>query len=373
MKWGGVRSFALALVLPGLALWATSLLEPWLAGTVLPPTFAAVVAAALYGGLGAGLLAVLVGAVGLKWLFLPPVHTLAHIEASSAVRLVMFVALGVVLCTLGASLHRRLNQEQGAHRAARADVRAREQLLAAVSHDLRSPLASLLLQVEMLLRTVDHEPAHTQACLQRVRRAAFLMHRLVSDLLDFAMTEAGQLAIEVHPVRITALLAEACAMAEPSAKPRNIRLHRHFPDLELEVSCDGDRILQVVSNLVGNAIKFSPSGSAIAVRMTELDDELIVAVTDDGPGVPASDLPHLFEPYWRADRLDRRGVGLGLPISKAIIESHGGRIWIESEPGAGTRASFALPVRRPDAAPRSRPEASRDGWRNAGMGSRGGA
>lgn len=215
-------------------------------------------------------------------------------------------------------------------------LHARDDLLAVVSHDLRTPLHTIVLATQ----TMDAQPQ-----LEAVRRSIDLMDRLINDLLQAATIEAGAFAIETQPEPLVPLLEEAIDALRSSAQKRHVRLQLLMgPDLP-DVRCDRVRVLQVLLNLMGNALKFSPEGGRVEVRATLQQDAVELCVIDEGAGIAPEDLPRLFDRYWKARSSGREGAGLGLYISKTIIEAHGGAIWAVSEPGRGGAFHFRLPHR----------------------------
>ena len=229
-------------------------------------------------------------------------------------------------------------------------LRAREDLLAIVSHDLRNPLGVVLASTALLLKSnlpLDkQERARRQ--VEAIQRAGNRMNRLIRDLLDFASIQAGRLSVSKHPQDVAAMVDEVLEVTEPLATAKS---HRLVADVapELAIRCDHDRVIQLFSNLVGNAVKFTPDGGTITVRAIRDDraDNGIVrfSVTDTGPGISADELPHVFDRYYQAQRRNRDGIGLGLSIARGIVEAHGGRIWAESEEGKGSTFSFTLAPR----------------------------
>ena len=157
--------------------------------------------------------------------------------------------------------------------------------------------------------------------------------------------QAGRLSFERQPTRIAQLLRESCETHEPMARDKGLQLRTGFVDDGAQVLCDRDRIRQVLSNLIGNAIKFCEPGDAITLRREPHDEDVLIAVRDTGPGIPAAERATIFEAYKTIDRQGRgaRGTGLGLYIAKGIVERHGGQIWVESEAGVGATFFFTLP------------------------------
>jgi len=238
-------------------------------------------------------------------------------------------------------LERRFLSEQRA-------VQARDDLVAVVSHDLRNPLASILLHAEAMLTPTrgDHERTvqALHGAAERIRRAAVHMKSMTDDLLDLASIEAHRFALHLQPVESRELVEEAVQIASPLADAKRITVEMEAIDTP-RLEADPDRILRVLSNLLGNAIKFTPQGGKIAVRAERRADDLSIAVSDTGPGIPAVDLPHVFDRYWKASAATSPGSGLGLYIACGIIEAHGGKIWAESSSG-GASFTFTLPLAR---------------------------
>jgi signal transduction histidine kinase len=170
------------------------------------------------------------------------------------------------------------------------------------------------------------------------------MEHLIGDLLDMASIHAGKLKIERRSEQVDVLVHEAAEANEPIAAAQGIgfTIAADLPDLSVE--CDRERVLQVFSNLLGNAFKFCRRGDGVTLRAVRDGREVRFEVSDSGPGIPVEERPHIFEPYWSAERHGRKGTGLGLFITRGVVEAHGGRIWVESEPGRGTTFFFTLPV-----------------------------
>jgi signal transduction histidine kinase len=226
-------------------------------------------------------------------------------------------------------------------------TRARDELLAVVAHDLRNPLSTVKMGATMLLEEATTDLQRRSAEL--VGRAADRMHRLIEDLLDATRIQSGKLSIEPVPHSASAIIAEAVAMLTPLAGSRNVVLSAEINRNQPLVMLDPTRILQVLSNLLGNAIKFTPEGGRVRVGCEVVGEELKLSVTDTGPGIPPDQISHIFGRLWQAHAGDRRGIGLGLSIVQGIVEAHGGRVWVESEVGSGTTFHFTLPLARVEA------------------------
>jgi signal transduction histidine kinase len=238
------------------------------------------------------------------------------------------------------------------YQEARRAVDMREQILAVVSHDLRNPLGAILLTMDGLQgNPPDEWRQELPQAMARIRRASERMLRLIDDLLDVTSIDAGRLAIERGAHDAGPLLWETLASFETIAKEKRLRMTAEVqPDLP-KATCDRDRILQVLSNLVGNATKVTTEGGQVTLRVESRGHELLVSVADDGPGIGEEDLGHLFESYWRSHQATYKGTGLGLAIARGIVEAHGGRIWPESTLGRGATFRFTIPIAEGDRVP----------------------
>jgi len=238
---------------------------------------------------------------------------------------------------------RTYDQEREARRTAELMSHAREQVLGVVAHDLRNPL-NLVSMTTQLLMEPDLAPDRRKSALAINNRAVERMNRLIGDLLDVVRMEAGHLSLELAPCDISRMLAETMDSFEPRAAEQGISLVSTGVPSGVVVRADEQRVLQLIDNLVGNALKFTPSGGRVSVGAYVDDGELRVAVADTGPGIPEEQRSRLFDRFWQARDTDRRGLGLGLAIAKGIAEAHGGRLWVESTMGQGSTFQFAIPI-----------------------------
>ncbi|WP_242355344.1 ATP-binding protein [Anaeromyxobacter sp. SG64] len=232
--------------------------------------------------------------------------------------------------------------------AARRETRAREQILAVVSHDLRTPLSAISMSAHRLkVIAATASPEAVRSIAEVVRRSAGRMERLIGDLLDVAAIQAGRLSVAPAPQRPGELVREAVESMQVVVREHGVELDVDAaPDLPL-VRADHDRVLQVIGNLVSNAVKVTRAGGRIGVRADVQEAAVRFAVADTGPGIAPEELGEIFEPYRRGADAAYRGTGLGLAISRAIVEAHGGRIGVESRLGAGSLFWFTLPVAGP--------------------------
>lgn len=233
-----------------------------------------------------------------------------------------------------------------AEEALRRAVRSRDEVLSVVAHDLRNPLNGILLQLQRLQRLGTPLEGTALKALDTIRRQAMRMNHLIRDLLDVARLEQGTLSIQPDRVSVEELLAEVRETQESIASAASVDLRSEVQDEPAAVWADRDRVIQVLENLVGNAVKFTPRSGRIRVGAAPRGDETLFWVADTGSGIPAEHLPHVFDRFWQASRTDKRGVGLGLAIVKGLIDAHGGHIWAESQVGAGTTFYFTLPIAR---------------------------
>jgi signal transduction histidine kinase len=238
---------------------------------------------------------------------------------------------------------RSFDTERLRRRDAELAARTREEVLGIVAHDLRNPINLIGNAAQLLAEPGLHEDE--RAKMRGIAdRAMKQINRLIGDLLDAVRLESGKLSLEVESVDTGELARQAEESFREAAARKQIRLELDLPPDELRADADGERILQVLGNLVANAVKFTPAGGRIAVIVERDGDDVVFRVADTGVGVSPDHAQHLFDRFWQARSGDRRGVGLGLAITRGIVEAHGGRIWVESAVGRGSTFSFTLPV-----------------------------
>jgi signal transduction histidine kinase len=243
----------------------------------------------------------------------------------------------IALAVDNATLYRKA--EQAAH--------TREDMVAVVSHDLKNPLATIQMAVSFLKEEIvpdDEAHALERKQLDVIQRSAGRMHGLIHDLLDTAAIEAGHVQLTRSETTAYELVIDAIELLRPLAGAKRIELLADVPPGLPPIMADADRVLQVFSNIAGNAIKFTPPGGHVEFGVTNVGAALAFSIVDDGPGIAAADLRHLFERYWQAHKTRAIGSGLGLPIAKRLIEAHGGAIHVASEIGKGSRFTFTLPI-----------------------------
>jgi signal transduction histidine kinase len=225
---------------------------------------------------------------------------------------------------------------------------ARDDFLGMVSHDLRTLLGGIAMRAAMLLRNVSEDEAgqRIRRDAESIQRFTARMNRLIGDLLDVASIEAGRLTVEPRPEDAIRLVRETVEAFQPAASAKGISLDSEVARDSLLARFDHERILQVLANLLSNAIKFTPEGGRISIRVEPAGEDVRFAITDTGLGIIDDKLDRIFERFWQVRESDKRGLGLGLYISKCIVEAHGGRIWAESKADAGSTFFFTLPGAR---------------------------
>lgn len=226
-------------------------------------------------------------------------------------------------------------------------ARARKEILEVVSHDLKNPLSTMKMATEILeeeLSTDHFDRTELRETIEIANRSISSMDRLIKDLLDNTKIESGHFTLDYSSARLHALTRQLSDPLKHLAKAKGIELVTVFDTDDADVKCDRDRVAQVFSNLIGNAIKFTPQNGKIWITAQQERDEAVISIRDSGSGIPGDQLPHIFDRFWQVRETASQGTGLGLAIVKGIIDAHGTRIWAESEVGHGAKFSFTLPL-----------------------------
>jgi signal transduction histidine kinase len=329
-----VRRYTLAVVAAAVALVATLALQRY--GPT--PSFLffvpAVAISAWYGGLGPSALATFLSLLLIDLNFLVPGASLA-VDRTEAMEIIAFI---VVAATINATM-------QALHRARTlAESRSAElkRVLGIVAHDLRNPL-NLLITTSDLLLEEDLDRAHRKELVEVALRAGRQMNRLIGDLLDTVRMQFGKVPLDLENLTVNTIFRQIDETFRPDAERRHIRFDVIRPEDGVSVHADPLRVAQIVGNIVGNAMKFTPVDGVVTLKAAPEKERVLIQVIDTGPGILADDMEHLFDNFWQAKNGDRRGVGLGLAIAKGVVEAHGGQIWCESRVGVGSTFSFTLP------------------------------
>ncbi len=222
---------------------------------------------------------------------------------------------------------------------------ARKEAVEVVAHDLKNPLGTLKMSIEMMLEEMNQgiSAADLKENLEIGYRSVVSMERLIKELLDHAKIEAGQLILEKSEAHLGLLAQDLVERFKPLAIKKKISLSLEVSSVDLAAFCDLGRIEQVLSNLIGNALKFTPSLGSVKVSAGLQENDILISVADTGAGINENQLPHIFDRFWQVKETSHQGNGLGLAIAKAIIEAHQGTIWVESRAQKGSQFSFRLP------------------------------
>jgi signal transduction histidine kinase len=235
------------------------------------------------------------------------------------------------------------------HDAAHDAIRSRDDVLSIVSHDLRNPLSSLMMGIQHLTMSLPAEPRPSSLAnsLGIMLHSAKHMSRLIDELLELASMHAGQLKLEYSDASLSELVHDALEMMKPQAEQKRVSLRTHEQDAAMRLRCDPERVLRALGNLLGNAIKFSEPGGSVMLAVDQVGDHARFSVSDRAGGIRPEDLSSLFEPYWRGRKTGRKGTGLGLYITRAIVDAHAGKLSVESTLGVGSTFAFVLPLEAP--------------------------
>jgi len=229
----------------------------------------------------------------------------------------------------------------------------RDDFLAIVAHDLRDLIGGVVMSAALLSKRApqNEDGNNIVAETKRIERYAARMNRLIGDLMDVASIDAGKLAVTPATRDLAILIAEAVDTFRATASAKGVSLETRIDAAPLLAAFDHQRILQVLANLISNSLKFTPRGGNIKIGGEQEQGSVRVSVEDSGCGIPDHALERIFERFSQVGKNDRRGLGLGLYISRCIVEAHGGRIWAESQPGAGSKIGFTLPANPSASAP----------------------
>ena len=235
------------------------------------------------------------------------------------------------------------------YRTAQRATVARDEILGAVSHDLRNPLAAIKLCANAL--NSDMVDTSKRELIGTIIESADMMNRMIQDLLDVSTIESGHLRVDPSSQQLSPLLQQVLDMTRAAATERRLDIRTTLPRSLPDLVVDPTRLVQVLANLVSNAVKFTEPGGSVTISAQRDEDMMVVAVRDTGVGIPVDHLPHIFDRHWHSRKSARTaGTGLGLAIARGIVEAHGGRIQVESTEGKGSTFSFTIPV-APDPLP----------------------
>ncbi|AYN94609.1 GAF domain-containing protein [Pseudomonas sp. LTJR-52] len=229
----------------------------------------------------------------------------------------------------------------------REAVRARDEIVAVVSHDLRNPMTIVTMQAGLMQRMIVGDQRESSkrllSAINIIQTVATRMNSMIGDLLDLSKIESGRFQISSQPHDASSLVHQAVQLLQSLAETKSIQLKVHVED-DVILNADAERLFQVLSNLISNGIKFTPAGGSIEISVTREGSHACFSIRDSGIGISDDELEHIFDRYWHVKAGNPTGTGLGLFISKGIVEAHGGRIWAVSDPGQGSTFHFTLPL-----------------------------
>jgi two-component system sensor histidine kinase KdpD len=319
----------------------------------------AVLPVAAFWGLPLALAVSVVSMLAFNWFFLPPTHTFRLADSENWVALAVYLVTAVSVSGLAARARRRAAEaEQRQREAAESEARRRSEaidaealrrsdavktaVLRSVSHDLRSPITAIMSASEVLEGSGEAlSAAEREELFRSIRLQTRRLERFVSNLLDLSRLEAGA----ARPVRELWTVDGLVARALEAIGPENERVDVVLPYDSPPIQVDATQLEHVLVNLLENALKFSADGDRVEVTAEQMDGEVVVRVADHGPGIAGLEQGRIFEPFTRGTSGDgERGSGLGLAIARGFAQLNGGRLWVESEPGAGSVFALTLPA-----------------------------
>ncbi|MFT3915208.1 MAG: ATP-binding protein [Anaeromyxobacteraceae bacterium] len=335
---------ALTTLLVALGLAAVGWLEPWLGRPYYFVAFVAISGAAVAAGTRYGALGAVLFGSGYAYDYLAPRGSFAIANPHELAGLVGFTATGVLVAWIGGSLRRAYARLRAQAIQLERTEEQREDLVRSLAHDLRSPLSVIAMSARVLEQTPGVAPDVVRRATTigaSVRSAAAMLE----DLVEVARLESGHVALAREPVDLGRLAADLRERLPGTSDPERVRLEL-APGLPV-LQADPLRLERVLVNLLSNALKYAPPATPVTVRAARAPSGVVLTVADEGPGIAPDELPNVFRKYFRArGASEKEGLGLGLYISRLLVEAHGGRIWATSTVGHGTTVHVALPVAR---------------------------
>ena len=342
MVWSDVRRYALAFLAVTAAVLVARALDPYIAPHVSPPYFLAVMLVAAYAGAGPGLVATLLASFAIAWFDLGTAHNL-DLGFDDVLRLAVFTVTALVISSISAARKAAERELRVALENLAAVDRSKDEFIATVSHELRTPLTSILGWLK-ILRAGDLDRETRALALESIEQSARTQAMLVSDMLDASRIVLGKLHVEREPLFVRDAVRDAVAVITPAADAKKLTIEVKGLDDTVVVAGDRDRLKQVVWNFLSNSVKFTPEGGTIRVRVFHDERDAIVEVSDDGEGMSADLLRHVFDRFTQGtDSLRKGGLGLGLSIVRHIVELHGGSVSADSA-GAKRGATFTARI-----------------------------
>lgn len=307
---------------------------------------------ALYGGLFPGFLFVVLLSLSADYFYIPEIGKVLDSSASIQHSLVLWL-VALAVSTLCSSIRFAFQQTESAKKRAeeaekelQASVKARDELIGVISHELKNPLTTLQIGLELTQRVFPKIPENETALkhLRRLYPSIQKMRALISDLLDITRLEAKALHLELSPCDLWEVIQEVVRSYTPQAEEAMLQLQASIDPQTHDVYCDPRKTSQILGNLISNSMKFTQQGGLIQISTRKLERCVEVRVADNGKGIREDQLPHLFDRFWQAKETSHLGTGLGLSIVKGLVEAQGGEVHVESHWGEGSCFSFTLPI-----------------------------
>jgi signal transduction histidine kinase len=334
-------------VAAGLTLWLTGLLEHALGRPVMFPAFIGIVfVSAGIGGISYGLATTVLFGIGYAFLFMEPRGGLGLEDTLEQTILAVYAAVGFAVAVVGGAVRKAWARAREDHRAVTEIHEQREDLLKTLTHDVRTPLNAITMNAAMIERDPE-DPTVVRRRARAIKKSAGSVAGMLSDLIDTAYLESGQLRLEAQPVDLASYLVELKSRLEVTLPVDRVTCA--LPEGLPAVYVDPRRLERIFVNLLSNALKYAPPPTPVVLGATQRDGAVVVSVADRGPGISEHDLPHVFEKYFRAvDTRRKEGLGIGLYAARMLVQAHGGRIWVDSAVGKGTTFYVALPTAAPE-------------------------
>lgn len=257
----------------------------------------------------------------------------------------VFLGMSAIIILMLRERSRQLTERSRLYEEAKRAVHARDEFIAAVSHDFKDPLSTMTQVADYLPNFADSEPVRN--CAEVIKTAVVEIENRIKDIGDEKTAEQNGLSLRLDQMSVDDILEDTRVLMQPLAKQRDIRLQVEPANPPVLAFVDRERVMRVLSNLVSNAIKFSPKHSKVVVKVRSDQQFVNVSVTDNGSGIPEKKLTEIFDHFWQAKKTADQGAGIGLAVVKTIVEAHGGVVKVDSRVGSGTTFTFSLPRRRP--------------------------
>jgi signal transduction histidine kinase len=343
-----VRRYAFAVLTVAVAVLFARALDRYISPHVSPPYFLAVMLSAAYAGAGPGLVATVLASLAIAWFDLGTTHNL-DLGLDDFIRLAIFVITALTISSISAARKAAERELRIALDELSALDRSKDEFIATMSHELRTPLTGILGWLH-ILKVKDLDPATRALALESVEQSANTQAMLVNDLLDASRIVLGKLHVDRQPLLVRDAVREAVAVVQPAADAKKVVIMSDGLDEPFLVNGDRERLKQVVWNLLTNAVKFTPEGGAVRVRILADRRDAIIEVADDGEGIDQELLRHVFDRFTQgSDGIRKGGLGLGLSIARHIVELHDGNVEAHSAGrNRGSTFTVRLPLLRDD-------------------------